>query len=341
MKYPLPLMTGSKIAITAFSAGVPDKWHKRLDIVIANLKSQGFRVIEGQCLRRNKHHVSASASQRAAELMHFLCDDSIAAVVPPWGGEFAMDILPLLDYQVLQAVQPKWVMGYSDVSTLSTALLSKLDWASCHGPNLMELHPNQADTLTKHTLNWLRQGVGSEFEQTSSRHYQIEGDAMAEDSNFTFNLTEPTAWKLSGNMATQCRGRLVGGCFDTMMHLIGTEYFDLHRLSEMFKKDGLIIYLENVEMSPTSYKRALQSLKYKGVFERCNGVLIGRSAARNLSDHGLSTNDVLTEVTQDLAIPVIYDMDIGHLPPNLTLINGALAQVNVMGHSGRIHQRLC
>ena len=99
MKYPVPLGKGSRVAITAFSSGVPSSLHKRLDIVIENLKKQGFEVIEGECLRENTKHVSASAKHRAAEFMQFLCDDTIDAIAPPWGGEFAMDILPLLDYE--------------------------------------------------------------------------------------------------------------------------------------------------------------------------------------------------------------------------------------------------
>ncbi|WP_306801357.1 hypothetical protein [Endozoicomonas sp. ONNA1] len=41
-----------------------------------------------------------------------------------------------------------------------------------------------------------------------------------------------------------------------------------------------------------------------------------------------------------LEIPIIYDVDIGHLPPNLTLINGALADVSLIDDRGKIHQRL-
>jgi len=107
VKYPTPLKIGSKIAITAFSSGVTDNCHQRLNIVIDNLKNLGFKVVEGQCLREDIKHVSASKNKRAQELMDFLCDDSIDAIMPPWGGELAMDILPLLDYEHLKSVKPK------------------------------------------------------------------------------------------------------------------------------------------------------------------------------------------------------------------------------------------
>ena len=36
----------------------------------------------------------------------------------------------------------------------------------------------------------------------------------------------------------------------------------------------------------------------------------------------------------DLDLPVVLDLDIGHLPPQLTLVNGALATIHVEGGTG-------
>jgi len=340
VKYPRPLIKGSKIAVTAFSSGVPTPLHDRLGIVIEGLKSRGFTIVEGECLYENKHHISASAERRAAELMNFLCDDTFDAVVPPWGGEFAMDILPLLDYEQLRTAKPKWIFGYSDVSTISTALTTKLGWVTVHCSNLMDLHPSECDSLTADTLKWLTLPTGSSFDQESSTHYQIDGSAFNQDPNFILNTTELTEWKLSGNKQASFSGRLIGGCFDTMMHLIGTEYFDVNKLWQSFKPEGMILYLENVEMPPTVFKRALQSLKYKGVFDICNGLIVGRSSVLNNCGKDISIQDALLEVTDSLDLPVIYDVDIGHLPPNMTLFNGSFAEVEVNGYKGKLRQTL-
>jgi muramoyltetrapeptide carboxypeptidase len=37
--------------------------------------------------------------------------------------------------------------------------------------------------------------------------------------------------------------------------------------------------------------------------------------------------DALLDALGDLTIPVLYDLDIGHLPPQMILVNGALATV--------------
>lgn len=93
-------------------------------------------------------------------------------------------------------------------------------------------------------------------------------------------------------------------------------------------------------MSPTVFKRALQSLKYKGVFELCNGLLIGRSSVLDKCGKDITIEEALTEVTKDLEIPVVYDVDIGHLPPNMTILNGSYAEVVVKGNAGKIRQTL-
>lgn len=341
MKYPNPLKKGSKIAITAFSSGVPEQCHQRLDIVIDNLKRLGFYVIEGQCLRKNLKHVSASRELRAQELMNFLCDDTIDAIMPPWGGELAMDLLPLLNYEYLKTVKPKWLVGFSDVSTVLTSLTTKLGWATAHSANLMQLHPSETELLTTSGFECLRQMTGSSFVQRSSENYQIKGVSFKDNPNATLNLTEPTRWKvLGGSDNARFSGRLIGGCFDTISHIIGTEYFDIDSFYHTFKSDGLILYLENAEMKPTVFLRALLSLKYKGVFNRVNALLFGRSAMTSHSANDMSLFEALSDALMDLNIPVVYDTDIGHLPPNMTLLNGAYAEVTVTKGSGKIVQTL-
>jgi muramoyltetrapeptide carboxypeptidase len=58
-RYPSPLIAGSRIAVTAPSSGVAAAQHARLDLVMAHLRSQGFHVEEGQCLRSEQHSASA------------------------------------------------------------------------------------------------------------------------------------------------------------------------------------------------------------------------------------------------------------------------------------------
>ncbi|KID56263.1 hypothetical protein JF50_18570 [Pseudoalteromonas luteoviolacea] len=345
MLYPSPIKPGSCIAVTAFSSGVPSIYHARLDFVLDGLAQRGFDVIEGQCLRDNHLHVSAPVHARAKELMAFLCDDRIDVIMAPWGGEVAMDVLPLLDWQRLETVKPKWFMGFSDISTVLSAISSKLGWATCHCTNLMQLGLNQQDSLTSKVFTYLATPAGSEFKQSAATHYESQHADYSKHPNAVFNLTEPSYWKaLNTNCinasALEFSGRLVGGCLDTHMVLYGTDYFAPYdRLINEF--EPTIYYFENGELTPTQYFRALQSLKLKGAFKHAAGILIGRNiAAQGKRGEGFDDLMALNLSLGDLDIPVLYDVDISHQAPNLTLINGAMANVKFINGMGEITQKL-
>jgi len=92
--------------------------------------------------------------------------------MPPWGGELAMEILPLLDYKRLKSVKPKWLLGFSDVSTILATIATKIGWSTVHCANLMQLHPDESELLTSRTLEHLKLNSGASFVQHSS-HYNI------------------------------------------------------------------------------------------------------------------------------------------------------------------------
>jgi muramoyltetrapeptide carboxypeptidase LdcA involved in peptidoglycan recycling len=51
---------------------------------------------------------------------------------------------------------------------------------------------------------------------------------------------------------------------------------------------------------------------------------------RDASDpSNLGYLEAVEQCTQELNIPIVYDADIGHKPPNMTLINGALAELSM------------
>lgn len=330
MKYPNPLQPGSKIAVSAFSAGVPKAMHARLDNALAYLHSQGFEVLQGQYLRQNYHYVSASAEDRAEELMELLLDDQVDAIMPPWGGAVAMDILPLLDWRRLQQARPKWLIGFSDVSTLLTALTCKLGWASAHATNLMQLNEKQTDPLTQAIFHHLSTQPAGSFSQVPSECYEPHSIDFAKHPDAGFNLIAPTQWRvLNPDVKTaKFSGRLLGGCLDIHMVLAGTEYFDLEAFAKQHHGQGIILYLENGEMPPPAYYRALQSLKLRGWFEQLSGILIGRNPVAEAEDSDWTHIDALKKVFAEQDTPVLYDVDIGHQAPNLTLINGAFARVS-------------
>ena len=319
IRFPEPLRAGDRVAVTAPSSGVSGPDLVRLDLVLSHMRNKGFGIVEGACLRAQYKDSSAPLDHRAAELNRFLLDPTIAAILPPWGGELASELLELIDFETLRSVEPKWLLGYSDLTTLQFPLTLISGWATAHGPNLMDLAPSQTDPLTSSALT-----------VPSSTKFQRTWIDYAKSAAAPFNVTEWVEWKrLDGSKEPVAfQGRIIGGCLDNIAWLAGSKYGDVPQFDRESGTVGTILYFENAEMSPPTLLRALLSLRRHRWFDGLVGLLIGRSAGpAPESAASLSYTDALRAALEDLPFPVIYDVDIGHQPPQFTIINGAVARV--------------
>ena len=326
--YPPPLQHGDTIGITAPSAGVGPDLAARLQFSLSSLRQIGFHVREGACLRGSAI-VSASATRRADELMSMLLDDTIQAILPPWGGELLIDLLPLLDFTALGRAKPKWIIGYSDLTTLMLPYTLLTHTATVHGSNLLET-PNRLgmDGLA-HWSDVLMLPARASFTQQPATHYQtnfVDWRIYPQATNWQGN--EPVLWKClhhedDPHYSVEVSGRLIGGCLDVMSALPASPYGNVPYFAHECAPEGLLLYLENADGNTAQFCRMLHCVRLAGWCDNANAVLIGRSAGTQLRE--FTVRDCLLDALRDLPIPVIYDMDIGHLPPQLILINGALA----------------
>jgi muramoyltetrapeptide carboxypeptidase LdcA involved in peptidoglycan recycling len=225
-------------------------------------------------------------------------------------------------------------LGYSDISTLMLPLLLEAGWASAHGPNLMDLVPRQTDPLSSRALDAL--STEDPFVQRSSTHYQTAFVDWRQKPGAAFVLDQPTDVRTLGGGAVRARGRLVGGCIDTIMSLVGSRYGDVPRFVREQKGEGVILFLENCDLDPSRYTRALYHLKLAGWFDGVAAVLVGRTQARETDARAQET--ALARVFSGSRVPVVHGADVGHQPPQWTLIQGALATLEVEGGRASIRQ---
>lgn len=338
MRYPRPLREGDVVAVTSPSSGVAEAERPRLEFCVEHLRGLGYQVEVGRCMD-GTGVTSAPAADRAAELTAMLIDPRVRAVLPPWGGELAIDLLPLLDFDAIGAAEPTWFVGYSDTSTLMTPLTLRTGIATLHGTNLMDT-PYTVPSPLKHWLDVATLDEGATVTQGPASHYQATWPDIRNDPTVReMELTVPGHWKvLDSSGPVRATGRLIGGCLDTMSMLPGTPYGDVPAFAERHAPEGLLVYLEVSDADALGAARMLHHVRLAGWLDAANAVLIGRSAGPD-SD-GFTHTDALRHALGDLEVPVLYDLDVGHVPPQLALVNGALATVELDGTAGTLSQRL-
>lgn len=319
---PEPLEPGDRIGVTAPSSGVAASHRARLDVAVALLRDRGYDVVVGDCLG-GEGPVSAPKEQRAAELQAMLTDPAIRAVVPPWGGELAIDLLDQLDWDAISEVQPTWLVGFSDLTTLMVPLTLRTGWATLHGANLMDT-PYAAPDGLRHWLDVA--AATSVVTQRSPGRYRGSGwdDYERFPAVDRYALDSPGTWSTLDGADASFSGRLIGGCLEVLCHVNGTPYGDVAAFGR--EHGPLVVYVEAAEDGAYTIGRALHGLRQSGWFEHATGVLVGRTAAPDAT--GYSQRDAVDDALGSLGVPVVLDVECGHVAPYLPLVNGAHAEVD-------------
>ncbi len=331
--YPF-LQKGTTIGVTAPSSGVPEELHGIVKQAVKRLEAKGYKLAVGETVWTDDKTRSAPAIKRADEFTELMQNDEIGAIIPPWGGELLIEMLEHLDFQLLKN---KWVLGYSDTSALLLAITLRTGIATAHGTNLVDLRGEYSDPVTAMWETVLSTKPSESVLQASSEKYQPEWQ-HENPTPFLFHLTEPTVWKSVSSGKSEMNGRLLGGCIDIIRHLVGTPYGDVRRFREShIPGESIIWYFENCNMKTTDLRRTLVQMKLASWFEGCSGILFGRSPANEPVDN-YTIEDVYHDLHDELGVPILYDIDCGHMPPQLTLINGAFAEVEFEGVKGTVKQ---
>lgn len=158
-----------------------------------------------------------------------------------------------------------------------------------------------------------------------------------------YNLTEPLEIRTyigrePAGGETAFQGRLLGGCMDCLVNLLGTRYDKTREFVERYREDGIIWFLESCDLNVFAIRRAMWQMEEAGWLTHVKGFLIGRPASGEPM-MGLDAYDAVLEVAGRKNVPVVMDVDLGHLPPMMPIVVGSMADVTVKGNDIRIVMR--
>lgn len=325
MIYPEFLKENDLIGITAPSAGVGHKIES-FEKSLNSLKKNRFKIIETQNVR-NDSFVSSTALERVNQIDELVNDNKVKMVLSATGGDFLIEILPLLNLENI-AKNPKWFMGYSDSTTLLYLITTKLDIATLYGVNAGSFDQTVLHESLKNNIEIIK---GNIVEQNSFELYEAERN----DEIDGYNLSEKVYWEtLNGNV--NINGRIIGGCLDCLRLLPGTKFDYTKQFIQKYKDDGIIWYFDIYSMSSEEVYCALFQMKQAGWFENVKGVIVGRVLYKE--EFCVTYQEALKRAFKDL--PIIFNADIGHVAPKMTIINGSIAKIECKDGKGKINFEL-
>lgn len=334
MKYPEYIKKGDTIGITAPSDGITGEAKiKRFENAKNNLIKMGYKVIETSNVRNSYKERSGTGKQRAEEFTKLWMNDDVKAIICASGGDFEAETLEYLDFELLKNSKPKWVQGYSDSTNLTFTLATMLDIVTVHSDNFLSYG---MEPVAEDLKNSIRLMEGNKIEQSSFEKYQSHIEYTIENPYMGYDSKEIVKWRnLNNEEKIHIKGRMIGGCLDVITNLVGTKFDNVSSYIEKYKNDGIIWFLEVFDMNSSSLFLNLWKLKNAGYFQNCKGIVFGRPCF--FSEYmNITYEETVKDVFDNLELPIILDADIGHKPPQMSILCGEVFEIISSKGKGKI-----
>ncbi len=290
MLTPKKLRKGELIALVA-----PAKKMEKLviDRAVSKFESEGFRVSLGDHVLKSDSSFAGSDEERLSDFQKALDNSEVKAIVCLRGGYGSMRIIDQLNWKEFKR-KPKWICGFSDVTTFHAHCSQNL--------NISSLHASMPLNFDTHS-----------DESWSSLIAALKGQEL----NYSLDSNPKNKTGLASSL-------IVGGNLSILNALRGTPYqLDLK---------GKILFIEEVGESFYHVDRMLQSIRLADEFSNLSGLIVG--GMTKVEDNGewfrdKSIEDLILRHLKPYSFPVAFDFPAGHIDDNRALILGKPASLAV------------
>lgn len=339
MKYPKNLQPGGTIGFVAPSFGCNiEPYHTAFLNSQKKWKKMGYQLSLGpNCFASEGIGISNTPQKCGKELMEYYLADDNDCLISCGGGELMCEILEHLDFEKLAGAAPKWYMGLSDNTNFTYLLTTLCDTASIYGPcaAAFGMEPWHQAVKDAHALL-----TGKKHTVSGYPLWERESVKDAENPLAPYNVTEERILKKYPDQDLKFSGRLLGGCMDCLVNLLGTRFDRTKDFIEKYQDDGILWFLEACDLNVFGIRRAMWQMEHASWFEHVSGFLIGRPLCFGQEMMGLDAYQAILEVASRHNVPIVMDIDLGHLPPAMPLITGSVGHVAVKGNDIRIKMEL-
>lgn len=343
MRYAPFMKENDTIGFVAPSFGATlESYRIAFDYALRNLEARGCKTWVGpNCFKDDGIGISTNPKDCAEEWMDAYENNRIQTLVSCGGGELMCEDLDYIDFAHIRAVNPKWFMGYSDNTNLTFLLTTLCDTASIYGPNAKAFGMEEPWHQSVEDAYALLHGRKLSFDGYDIWRYEdAEGNVYGRERKIHSFVPEQGELVEKENAKVQMRGRLLGGCMDCLVNLVGTSYDKVTEFVENYKEDGIIWFLESCDLNVFGIRRAIWQLEHAGWFQYTKGFLIGRPMHFEEPMMKLDQYHAVTDILSKYQKPVLMDLDIGHLAPTIPIVCGSVGEVVLNGQIFQLNMEL-
>jgi muramoyltetrapeptide carboxypeptidase len=294
---PQYLKAGDKIALISPSYFTPmENVEKTADV----LRNWGFEPVIGPNVGKVVDgRYAGTIAERVSDLRWALNDPEIKAIICNRGGYGTIQLIDQLSLKEL-AANPKWLVGFSDISTLH-GLLTRAGVMSIHG-TMSSFLAKGGEDMTSILMRDLLLGRVPRYELPA--HEQ--------------------------NITGRAHGVLVGGNICTFVPNLNTQ-------ADATAGRDLILFIEEVEESMHNIDRQFNILRMNGVLSRCKGIILGEFTECGSEFTYGSVEAMLRSYLKEYNIPLLCGFPGGHGDINLPLVMGAPVTIDVRNDGATIN----
>lgn len=281
MNLPERLKQGDTLAIIAPAKAIEKKY---IDFAVAFWEKQGFNAVVGEHCLGQHHYFSGTDTQRAQDLQAAIDDENVKAIVCARGGYGCVRLIDRINWAGLLN-QPKWLVGFSDV-TVFHHHLATLELPSIHGTMPLNYEENTPESLAS-----------------------LVGSLTGLDNHYTWNSK---SYYKSG----VAEGEILGGNLAVIANMVGT------RLMPNYKNK--ILFIEDVGEHLYAIDRMFYQLDKSGILDAICGIIIGGFTGMKDTEvpFGQTLEELILQHFNYRKIPVAFLFPAGHQNDNRAITFG-------------------
>ena len=286
---PNVLKAGSTVAIIATAKLVNNddlQYSKTL------LENRGYKVLLSPYLYKQNYQFAGSDTERAAGLQWAINHKDIDAIFCFRGGYGTYKMIDKVNFSSLKT-NPKWIIGYSDITSLHLYLYKHYGLVSLHASMPVNFKKNTAGAL-------------------DSIFFALENYSLK------YNISSHPL-----NLMGNAEGILLGGNLSLIYSMTGSK--------DLPDFENSILFIEDLDEYLYHIDRMMLNLEKSGILKKISALIVGgmTDMKDNEIPFGETGEEIIHGYFSKYNKPLCFNFPAGHINDNRALMHGKYCKLQI------------